>query len=273
MRLSWEKAIRQIPPDIMFTFRNVERKDSIVAHQDMRQVRFVDIDTQQFITKAPFEIRSERFEMKPIENISILAGKKQIKIKWGSGVAVASPIRGDSYDNPFITGYTILRSVAQDSILASGEHLELVPYAKLEPNVNQFIDTDVIEEATYTYQISVRFKTGAELKSKLFTVTVLPVIKETLLLQSYPNPFNPETWIPYELEQESDIVIEIYNVGGRLIYKLDLGVQPRGRYISKEKAAHWDGRTKLGERVSSGIYFYMLKTDNFTATRKMVIEK
>ena len=143
----------------------------------------------------------------------------------------------------------------------------------LGPDVNQFIDTDVEEEATYTYQVSVRFKTGGELKSKLFTVTVLPVIKATRLLQSYPNPFNPETWIPYELKKESLVTIEIYNVAGQLVRTLNLGTKPRGRYISKDKAAHWDGRNEFGERAASGVYFYVMKAGNFSATRKMAILK
>ncbi len=102
---------------------------------------------------------------------------------------------------------------------------------------------------------------------------MLPVIKTTHLFQSYPNPFNPEAWIPYELEKEANVTIDIYNVNGQIVRKLNLGRQLRGRYISREKAAYWDGRNEFGVRAASGIYFYVLKTDNFTATRKMVILK
>ena len=135
------------------------------------------------------------------------------------------------------------------------------------------MDTDVAEEVTYTYQVTVHFKSGAEVKSELFTVTVLPIIKETVLLQSYPNPFNPDVWIPYELEREAEIKIEIYNAAGQLVRTLELGRQPRGRYISKSKAAYWDGRSEFGERAASGLYFYVLKSGNFVATKKMVILK
>lgn len=96
---------------------------------------------------------------------------------------------------------------------------------------------------------------------------------QTRLLQSYPNPFNPEVWIPYELEDTAPVSIEIYNTAGQLIRILDIGVQPRGRYVSKERAAYWDGRTQSGERATSGVYFYLLKAGDFTATRKMVILK
>jgi flagellar hook assembly protein FlgD len=97
------------------------------------------------------------------------------------------------------------------------------------------------------------------------------VIKRTALLQSYPNPSNPEVWIPYDLAEESPVSIHIYNISGQLIRTLDLGVQPRGRYTSKGKAAYWDGHTQAGDQAASGVYFYILRADKFTAAEKMVI--
>ena len=91
------------------------------------------------------------------------------------------------------------------------------------------------------------------------------------LLPNYPNPFNPDTWIPYELAEEAEVAIEIYNVAGQLIRTLNLGFHPRGTYYSKSKAVHWDGRNNAGERVASGVYFYHLHADSFRATKKMVI--
>jgi flagellar hook assembly protein FlgD len=99
------------------------------------------------------------------------------------------------------------------------------------------------------------------------------VIKRTALLQSYPNPFNPEVWIPYDLAEESPVSIHIYNISGQLIRTLDLGMQPRGRYTSKEKASYWDGLTQAGEQAASGVYFYVLRAGRFTAAKKMVILK
>jgi len=264
MQLSWEKAIgvvhevttersEQVPADIMLAFRQMPTTNSENNEwQDMRAMKSVELDTKQSITKVTVEIRAERFEIAPLEALKVIAGKKQVAIKWTAS------------DNPFITGYTIFRRVAQDSIL--------VNYS-LKPEVSQFIDTDIEEDTTYTYQVSTHFKTGAELKSALFTVTVLPIIKKTRLLQSYPNPFNPDTWIPYELKEESRITIEIYNVAGQLVHTLNLGTQPRGRYISKDKAAHWDGRNAFGERAASGVYFYIMRAKNFSATKKMIIVK
>ena len=99
------------------------------------------------------------------------------------------------------------------------------------------------------------------------------VPKETVLLPNYPNPFNPETWIPYHLAKPADVTLTIYTADGRLIRTLVLGHQPAGVYQSKSRAAYWDGRNALGEPVASGVYFYTLKAGDITATRKMLIRK
>ncbi len=91
------------------------------------------------------------------------------------------------------------------------------------------------------------------------------------LLQNYPNPFNPETWLPYTLAQQTEVSIKIYNVKGQLIRTLDLGRKPAGLYVSKDKAAHWDGSGDSGESVASGVYFYRLEAGEFTAIKKMVV--
>ena len=97
--------------------------------------------------------------------------------------------------------------------------------------------------------------------------------QDTLLAQNFPNPFNPETWIPYQLSKATEVKIDIYNVSGHLVRSLDLGWQPTGSYMSPSSAAYWDGKNAVGERVASGIYFYTLQTSDFTATRRMVILK
>ena len=96
---------------------------------------------------------------------------------------------------------------------------------------------------------------------------------ETLLLANYPNPFNPETWIPYHLATGTDVQVNIYNAQGVLVRALTLGHQTAGYYTSRSRAAYWDGRNALGERVASGIYFYQLQTDEVSPMRKMVILK
>lgn len=95
--------------------------------------------------------------------------------------------------------------------------------------------------------------------------------KQNSLLSNYPNPFNPETWIPYNLAQAADVTIRIYDIRGHQIRTLHLGYQPAGFYLNKDKAAYWDGRSNTGERAGSGVYFYRLSAGSFSAVRKMVI--
>ena len=97
--------------------------------------------------------------------------------------------------------------------------------------------------------------------------------KTTALLPNYPNPFNPETWIPYRLAEPAEVTVSIYTADGKLVRALDLGHQPVGIYESRGRAAYWDGKNELGEPVASGVYFYTLTAGNFSATRKLLIRK
>ena len=97
--------------------------------------------------------------------------------------------------------------------------------------------------------------------------------KTTALLSNYPNPFNPETWIPYELSKPAQVNILIHAVNGKLIRRLELGQLPAGMYRSKSRAAYWDGRNEFGESVASGVYFITLTANDFKATRKMLTRK
>ncbi|MYF99113.1 T9SS type A sorting domain-containing protein [Candidatus Poribacteria bacterium] len=97
--------------------------------------------------------------------------------------------------------------------------------------------------------------------------------KDTILGQNFPNPFNPETWIPYQLSRDSNVTIDIHGTSGSLVRTLDLGHKSIGAYMTSSSAAYWDGKNSAGESVASGIYFYTLKTDDFSTTRKMVILK
>ena len=97
--------------------------------------------------------------------------------------------------------------------------------------------------------------------------------RQSLLLQNYPNPFNPETWIPYQLSEDSLVSVSIYDTAGKLIRTLSLGFQSAGFYNSRGRTAYWDGRNELGESVASGLYFYLLTAGEFTATRRMLILK
>ena len=109
----------------------------------------------------------------------------------------------------------------------------------------------------------------------IFLEQLLSVLipKETALLHNYPNPFNPETWIPYRLAHAADVQITIYNTRGTVVRRLDLGHQSAGFYTARAQAAHWDGRNGRGELVASGLYFYQFRAGDYTALRRMVILK
>ena len=96
---------------------------------------------------------------------------------------------------------------------------------------------------------------------------------QTTLLPNYPNPFNPETWIPYQLSSPSDVTVCIYSVNGNLVRRLALGHRATGVYQSRSRATYWDGKNEVGEPVASGVYFYTLTAGDFNATRKMIIRK
>ena len=101
--------------------------------------------------------------------------------------------------------------------------------------------------------------------------TLVPT--ETALLPNYPNPFNPETWIPYQLAKPAEVKVSIHTADGKLVRTLTLGQLPAGVYQDKDRAAYWDGKNEQGESVASGVYFYTLKAGEFAATKKMLIRK
>ena len=96
---------------------------------------------------------------------------------------------------------------------------------------------------------------------------------ETELLANYPNPFNPDTWIPYRLAEDVVVTLTIYNLNGQVVRTIDVGHQTAAVYENRSKAIYWDGRNEFGEQVASGVYFYHLSAGEFSATRKMAILK
>jgi hypothetical protein len=178
-------------------------------------------------------------------------------------------------------GFNVYRSVQRD-----GKY-ELVN-AKLiggagtdaTPHDYSFTDDSVKLGQTCYYYIEAVDFAGKTDKSDIIEVTVGKQGIKTdfapptfALLQNYPNPFNPETWIPFKLAQNANVVIRIYSAKGQLIRTITLSNQKAGDYVTKDKAAYWDGRDSLGEKVASGVYFYTIQAGEFSATRKMVVLK
>ena len=124
-----------------------------------------------------------------------------------------------------------------------------------------------LTEPTYLRGIAVL----EQLLAALTETKAIPA--ETALLPNYPNPFNPETWIPYQLAHAADVQVIIYDTKGVVVRQLDFGYQPAGFYTNRSKAAYWDGRNESGESVASGVYFYQLQAEDYTALRRLVIRK
>jgi flagellar hook assembly protein FlgD len=120
-----------------------------------------------------------------------------------------------------------------------------------------------------THRISVEEITRGYAKFNMRSGDVIP--EKSVLLQNYPNPFNPETWIPFQLAKGSDVVISIFNLQGQMIRRLNIGHKQAGLYLSKGRAAYWDGQNETGEQVASGVYFYNLDAGGFRTTKRMVI--
>jgi hypothetical protein len=104
-------------------------------------------------------------------------------------------------------------------------------------------------------------------------LTVRTIPKHSKLMQNWPNPFNPETWIPFQLSKDVDVTITIYDIHGGAVRQFELGYTPAGLYDKKSNAIYWDGTNEVGERVASGVYFYHIQAGEFSASRKMAILK
>ena len=167
--------------------------------------------------------------------------------------AITAPIQGDYF--AAATADLTRRSVVQVG--------DVVEVRVIGPDGN-------FESQTLSFKVTPEHLSNAVLSVKFDNIGK-PT--QNLLLQNYPNPFNPETWIPYQLSEDSTVSVSIYDTTGQLVRTLPLGFQSAGFYNSRERAAYWDGRNALGERVASGIYFYQLTTPVFQQTRRLVIVK
>ena len=147
------------------------------------------------------------------------------------------------------------------------------------PTVVGNLKLTVLQVDRLQEQIDLLIATGDRSPAALWTLVYLQQLiatarpEKTQLLANYPNPFNPETWIPYELATDTNVRITIYNTQGVVVRTLTLGHQRTGYYTGQDRAAYWDGRNALGEQVTSGIYFYHFETDEISVLRKMVILK
>jgi len=181
-------------------------------------------------------------------------------------------------------GFDVYRSESRD-----GKYVKVNPvYIKgagtdATPHDYKFVDESAVVGKTYYYYIEDISFSGERNRSRIIQVTIDPSGRMKIvgparpttfaLLQNYPNPFNPDTWIPFQLANDTNVAIHIYNLKGQIVRTLHLGNMPAGFYHTKDKAAYWDGRDDYNQKVSSGVYFYNLTAGTFKATKKLIIIK
>lgn len=161
-------------------------------------------------------------------------------------------------------------------------HTDRVSSVVFSPDGNTLVsgsrDSTILlwEFRRLTSWVDIKRTRAADRKRKLFSrsrLTTLSIPMETALLTNYPNPFNPETWIPYQLAGAAEVAIRIYDTNGLMIRELALGYRPAGMYQSRERSAYWNGQNEQGKTVANGVYFYTLAAGDYSATRKMLVRK
>ena len=179
------------------------------------------------------------------------------------------PVQRAKKQNPDVNGDGIVNPKDVQAVLGV---LEARPgAAPAYPRLTADLLQPWIDEAKRLNLPDATFQRGIRELERLAAALAIP--KETALLPNYPNPFNPETWIPYDLAEAVSVTLTFYDVRGRVVRTLALGHRPAGVYRTKARAAYWDGRNAQGERVASGIYFYTFTAGDFTATGKLVVRK
>ena len=196
----------------------------------------------------------------------------------------ASPLREATLDGSVVTltisgaEYTGFIWDIRDAVSVSGISGVTMPWNQPERKSDTQItielefDGDMTTDGTLTFTVGADAIAGYNGTALTAQITVT-ADRENVLLANFPNPFNPETWIPYQLAKPAEVTITIYASNGQLVRTLALGHQPDGFYYSRSRAAYWDGRNAFGEPVASGVYFYTITAGDFTATRKMLIRK
>ena len=203
-------------------------------------------------------------------DIALDTANNKIYLMNGWGKVQRMNFNGSNFQPNFITDVQVPGQVAVDLTggnvywTANGS----LRYATLNSQDSQGVVTGL---AGLSNIVLGREQTGAAVAAAPTTLPVVPA--KTVLHANYPNPFNPETWIPYQLAKPAEVTVRIYAVNGALVRTLTLGHQTAGVYQSRSRAAYWDGKNALGESVASGVYFYTLSAGDFTATRKMLIWK
>ena len=226
-------------------------------------------DTEESIPAGPLEIRitvEERLLTGDVNRDGVVNILDLIRVarQLGKSVPSDSPvdINGDGTVNIFD-----LTLVAQGIGKTTDAAAPTVATGSVDPATIEVW----IAQARLADDGSIAFRQGIANLQNLLASLIIP--QETALLANYPNPFNPETWIPYQLAVPAEVTLTIYDMNGGSVRRLEVGHQAAGMYQSRNRALYWDGRNQRGEFVASGLYFYTLRAGDFTATRRLLIRK
>lgn len=233
----------------LFTVNDLNRRDSWIGQLN-------EIIYYPLVTKPK---RFQKGEVIRQTCLMLISGDRQITQEMADG-----NLLWIETEEPFVKAVLLKKGGRSRLIVANfsmdDKTIDIhLPDAMLAVNV-QRLDTVI-------YDVSA---VSVEEEGKLNT-TFSKIKQEPLLLDNYPNPSNPETWIPYHLTEEAEVIIRIYDIQGELVRILNLGHKPTGAYLDSEQAAHWDGRNQYGELVASGIYFYAIQAGSSYRVRKLML--
>jgi hypothetical protein len=201
-------------------------------------------------------------------------------IEIGVDIEIQATIHGNPETPPVVTLTQEDKAVRSEmkeepDVMFMAEYTAILRTKDFKPGMAQLTVSGSIgeEEIVYNQELLLEKTTAVEGMDDATTGSGDRSTLRNTLHKSFPNPFNPDVWIPFEIGHGARVTVEIYNSSGQLIRTLDLGYKFPGRYMDISKAAHWDGRNSHGEQVPSGIYFYKLQAGDFIAMGKMIAVK
>ena len=250
---------------VTLTFEVLEIADEVLGVHDVLLLNSVDQKLTYSISIKGPAIVIDSFAVEDVNRDRVVNIQDLVLVAQSIGTADST--RVDVNGDGFVNIRDLVMVAAKVSPAAPAP---AAPLARSNGNINPRTIQEWIQLAQVEDDGSAIFDLGI---ANLEALIASRIPSDTRLLLNYPNPFNPETWIPYQLAEATDVRVMIHSVNGSLIRMLELGHQAAGTYKNKSQAAYWDGRNELGEQVASGLYFYTLTAGDFSATGKMLIRK
>jgi Tol biopolymer transport system component len=234
----------------------------------------LELTNQTFITSSNAGVASANF---PIQNSMDTSLPVQLSSFSAASTAKGVTLNWRTETEVNNVGFNVYRSTTREGNYAKIGFVDGHGSTAFSHDYS-FDDRTAEADQTYFYLIESIDVEGNKERSDTISIIFNPPAQRPMptrfaLHQNFPNPFNPETWIPFQLPRDADVTIEIYNLNGQIVRTLLLGKVPAGYYDERSNAAFWDGRSDSGEKVASGVYFYRLKAGDYSAVKRMVVVK